>query len=48
LKYIDLRQHPSLELGMMFIFAYAPYGLAEGLQLSGKFSLIKAYEIINC
>ena len=34
-KYVDIRQHPSLELGMMFIFAYAPYGLAEGLQLSG-------------
>ena len=37
LKYVDLRQHPSLELGMILIFSYAPYGLAEGLKLSGKF-----------
>jgi len=39
-KYVDLRQHPSLELGMMFIFAYAPYGLAEGLQLSGIMAIL--------
>ncbi len=36
LKYIELRQHPSLELGMMLVFSYAPYGLAEGLELSGE------------
>ena len=35
-KYIDLRKHPSLEFGMMLVFIYAPYGLAEGLHLSGK------------
>lgn len=40
LKHIDLRQHPSLELGMMFIFSYAPYGLAEGLQLSGIMAIL--------
>ncbi|XP_047139467.1 sodium/hydrogen exchanger 8 isoform X1 [Hydra vulgaris] len=40
LKYIDLRHHPSLELGMMFIFSYAPYGLAEGLQLSGIMAIL--------
>ena len=39
LKYVDLRQHPSLELGMMLIFSYAPYGLAEGLKLSGIYNL---------
>lgn len=35
-KYVDLRKHPSLEFGMMLVFIYAPYGLAEGLHLSGK------------
>uniref|UniRef100_H2Z3F2 Cation/H+ exchanger transmembrane domain-containing protein n=1 Tax=Ciona savignyi TaxID=51511 RepID=H2Z3F2_CIOSA len=28
------KKTPSLELGMMFIFAYVPYGLAESLKLS--------------
>lgn len=36
-KYIDLRKNPSLEFGMMLVFIYAPYGLAEGLHLSGNF-----------
>lgn len=36
LKHIDLRKTPSLEFGMMIIFAYLPYGLAEGTSLSGK------------
>lgn len=36
LKHIDLRKTPSLEFGMMIIFAYLPYGLAEGISLSGK------------
>lgn len=36
LKHVDLRSTPSLELGTMLIFSYAPYGLAEGLKLSGK------------
>lgn len=34
LKYIDLRKNPSLEFGMMLVFVYAPYGLAEGIHLS--------------
>lgn len=34
-KYIDLRKNPSLEFGMMLAFIYAPYGLAEGVHLSG-------------
>lgn len=39
-KYIDLRKHPSLEFGMMLIFIYAPYGLAEGLHLSGIMAIL--------
>ena len=35
LKFIDLRKTPSLEFGMMIIFSYSPYALAEGLHLSG-------------
>lgn len=35
LKYIDLRKTPSLEIALMLIFSYLPYGLAEGLGLSG-------------
>lgn len=40
LKHIDLRKHPSLELGMMLIFSYAPYELAEGLELSGIMAIL--------
>lgn len=36
LKHIDLRKHPSLEFGMMLVFTYAPYVLAEGIHLSGN------------
>lgn len=36
LKHVDLRKNPSLEFGMMLVFTYAPYVLAEGIQLSGK------------
>eukprot|EP00795_Rhopilema_esculentum_P001338 gene1338-15736_t len=32
--------HPSLELGMMIVFSYAPYGLAEGLKLSGIMAIL--------
>jgi sodium/hydrogen exchanger 8 len=39
LKHIDLRKNPSLEFGMMLVFTYAPYALAEGIHLSGKFQL---------
>ena len=35
LKHINLRRIPSLELAFILIFSYAPYGLAEGLGLSG-------------
>lgn len=38
LKHFDLRKTPSLEFGMMIIFAYLPYGLAEGIKLSGESS----------
>ncbi len=36
LKYVDLRKNPSLEFGMMLVFTYAPYALAEGIHLSGN------------
>lgn len=36
LKYVDLRRHPSIEFGIMLVFIYAPYGLAEGIHLSGE------------
>lgn len=36
LKHVDLRKNPSLEFGLMLVFTYAPYVLAEGIQLSGK------------
>lgn len=35
LKYVDLRKNPSLEFGIMLVFTYAPYALAEGIHLSG-------------
>lgn len=35
LKHVDLRKNPSLEFGMMLVFTYAPYVLAEGIHLSG-------------
>ncbi|XP_076875109.1 sodium/hydrogen exchanger 8 isoform X2 [Brachyhypopomus gauderio] len=40
LKHIDLRNTPSLEFGMMFIFAYLPYGLSEGIKLSGIMAIL--------
>ncbi|UYV81192.1 SLC9A8 [Cordylochernes scorpioides] len=40
LKWVDLRKNPSLELGIMLIFSYAPYGLAEGLHLSGIMAIL--------
>ncbi|XP_012879800.1 PREDICTED: sodium/hydrogen exchanger 8 isoform X2 [Dipodomys ordii] len=40
LKHIDLRKTPSLEFGMMIIFAYLPYGLAEGTSLSGIMAIL--------
>ncbi|KAI0214453.1 Sodium/hydrogen exchanger 8 [Lamellibrachia satsuma] len=40
LKFVDLRNTPSLEFGMMLVFSYAPYGLAEGLHLSGIMAIL--------
>lgn len=40
LKHLDLRRTPSLELGMMLVFSYIPYGLAEASQLSGIMALL--------
>ncbi|XP_017913500.1 PREDICTED: sodium/hydrogen exchanger 8 isoform X1 [Capra hircus] len=40
LKHVDLRKTPSLEFGMMIIFAYLPYGLAEGTSLSGIMAIL--------
>lgn len=40
LKHVDLRKNPSLEFGMMLVFTYAPYALAEGIHLSGNYRLI--------
>lgn len=40
LKHMDLRKNPSLEFGMMLVFTYAPYVLAEGIHLSGRFQLL--------
>ncbi|KAM6248540.1 sodium/hydrogen exchanger 8 [Porphyrio hochstetteri] len=39
-QHIDLRKTPSLEFGMMIIFAYLPYGLAEGISLSGIMAIL--------
>lgn len=35
LKYVQFRRYPSLELALVFVFAYAPYVTAEGVGLSG-------------
>ncbi|XP_059474261.1 sodium/hydrogen exchanger 8 [Neocloeon triangulifer] len=40
LKHADLRKNPSLEFGMMLVFTYAPYALAEGLHLSGIMAIL--------
>ena len=45
LKFIDLRKTPSLEVALMLIFSYIPYGLAEGLGLSGRQAIIIIYTI---
>uniref|UniRef100_A0A4W4H4S0 Sodium/hydrogen exchanger n=1 Tax=Electrophorus electricus TaxID=8005 RepID=A0A4W4H4S0_ELEEL len=38
--HVDLRNTPSLEFGMMLIFAYLPYGLSEGIKLSGIMAIL--------
>lgn len=40
LKHIDFRKHPSLEFGLMLVFTYAPYVLAEGIHLSGIMAIL--------
>ncbi|KAJ9587254.1 hypothetical protein L9F63_019233, partial [Diploptera punctata] len=40
LKHVDLRKNPSLELGIMLVFTYAPYALAEGIHLSGIMAIL--------
>uniref|UniRef100_A0A8D8S6Z1 Sodium/hydrogen exchanger n=1 Tax=Cacopsylla melanoneura TaxID=428564 RepID=A0A8D8S6Z1_9HEMI len=40
LKYVDLRKNPSLEFGIMLMFIYAPYALAEGIHLSGIMAIL--------
>lgn len=47
LKHVDLRKNPSLEFGIMLVFTYAPYVLAEGIQLSGK-RLLELYSEFLC
>ncbi|MFH4978927.1 hypothetical protein AB6A40_005636 [Gnathostoma spinigerum] len=39
-KHVDLRKTPSLELALLFIFAYIPYGLAEAVSLSGIMAIL--------
>nr|CAG4646149.1 EOG090X03SL [Macrothrix elegans] len=40
LGYVELRRNPSLEFGMMMVFTYGPYALAEGIHLSGIMSIL--------
>ncbi|XP_046592707.1 sodium/hydrogen exchanger 8 [Neodiprion lecontei] len=40
LKHVDLRRNPSLEFGLMLVFTYAPYVLAEGIHLSGIMAIL--------
>lgn len=40
LKHVDLRKNPSLEFGMMLVFSYGPYVLAEGIHLSGIMAIL--------
>lgn len=37
---MDFRKTPSLELALLFIFAYLPYGLAEAISLSGIMAIL--------
>jgi sodium/hydrogen exchanger 8 len=39
-KHVDFRKTPSLELALLFIFAYLPYGLAEAISLSGIMAIL--------
>jgi len=46
LKHVDLRKNPSLEFGIMLVFTYAPYALAEGIHLSGEFQLCESHHVV--
>lgn len=46
-KHVDLRRTPSLELGMMLIFAYVPYGASESLKLSGIMAILMAAIVMS-
>ncbi|VDN39196.1 unnamed protein product [Gongylonema pulchrum] len=39
-KHVDLRKTPALELALLLIFAYLPYGLAEAISLSGIMAIL--------
>ncbi|KAI6174827.1 Sodium/hydrogen exchanger [Aphelenchoides bicaudatus] len=39
-KYIHLRRTPALEMSLLLVFSYLPYGLAEVLSLSGIMSIL--------
>jgi len=40
LKFVDLRKTPSLEVGIMLVFCYAPYCFAEGIKMSGIMAIL--------
>uniref|UniRef100_A0A915JXZ7 Sodium/hydrogen exchanger n=1 Tax=Romanomermis culicivorax TaxID=13658 RepID=A0A915JXZ7_ROMCU len=40
LKYVNLHNTPSLEYGIMLVFAYLPYSLTEGVHLSGIMAIL--------
>jgi sodium/hydrogen exchanger 8 len=46
LKNEDLRKNPSLEFGIMLVFTYAPYALAEGIHLSGELQLCESHHVV--
>lgn len=39
-KHVDLRRTPSLELALLLVFAYIPYGMAEAISLSGIMAIL--------
>ncbi|KAI6222054.1 Sodium/hydrogen exchanger [Aphelenchoides besseyi] len=39
-KHINLRRTPALEMALLLVFAYLPYGLAETLELSGIMAIL--------
>lgn len=40
LKFVDLHKTPSLEFGLVLMFSYLPYALAEGIHLSGIMAIL--------